>query len=81
MGEQYSQIDFAERRRIRDMRHAKMPTAAIAGAAGRPDVCKRYDSSSWAMKRVSILGVQYPPDFNDLTKRTHYWRNRYRALA
>lgn len=35
MGEHYSQIDFAERRRIQDMRDAKMPVTAIAEALGR----------------------------------------------
>jgi IS30 family transposase len=35
MGEHYSQIDFAERRRIQDMHDAKMPVTAIAKALGR----------------------------------------------
>lgn len=30
MGEHYSQIDFAERRRIQEMRDAKMPVTVIA---------------------------------------------------
>lgn len=35
MDEHYSQIDFAERRRIQDMRDAKMPMTAIAEVLGR----------------------------------------------
>ncbi|MDR6775652.1 IS30 family transposase [Azospirillum sp. BE72] len=35
MGEHYSQIDFAERRRIQDMRDAKMLVRAIAEALDR----------------------------------------------
>jgi IS30 family transposase len=35
MGEQYSQIDFSEHRRIQDMYDAKMPVTAIAEALGR----------------------------------------------
>jgi len=41
MGQRYSQISFVERRRIQDLRDAKVPVAAIAeelGGGFHPDV-------------------------------------------